>query len=191
MLEAVKSYYEDKLARFGTTPQGVDWKDAEGQSRRVELLMRDVEWFSSINDLGCGYGFMVNGRIYGEYTGYDVSGDMVRSAIKRYPGRIFIHGGAEALREADWTLASGIFNVKCDATIAEWEAHILRTLAQMLAKSRIGIGFNMLCDLATDRKQHLYYGNVEQYALWALNQGLKVTIYHDVKHEYTMIARKD
>lgn len=189
MLEGVIKHYETRLAQHGATALGVDWNSEAGQDERFAQLLAPVAVNSSINDLGCGYGKLARAR--SDYVGYDISPKMIAQATVLHPDRLFVLGGADALRLADWTLASGLFNVKLDAKITEWEEYVLRTLKQMCAKSRIGIGFNMLSDLATQRKPRLYYGNIEQYALWALHQGFKVTTHQDVKHEFTMIVRKD
>ena len=187
MLEAVVSHYENALATHGATARGVDWKDAAGQRRRFELLLQDIPIGHSINDLGCGYGAMSEG--IDKYVGYDISEQMIAAAREKYPCQQFILGGADGLLEADWTLASGLFNVKCGAKEWEWEAYIIRTLLQMANASRHGIGFNMLCDLATQRREDLYYGSTQTYMLWALNQGWRISVYQDVKHEFTLIAR--
>ena len=57
-LSAVASYYSEKLAQHGQTPQGADWNSEESQTLRFEQLTKVIipgRPFS-VNDLGCGYG---------------------------------------------------------------------------------------------------------------------------------------
>ncbi|QON81881.1 class I SAM-dependent methyltransferase [Mycobacterium tuberculosis] len=88
----------------------------------------------SINDLGCGYGALLDyldaRGFKTDYTGIDVSPEMVRAAALRFEGRAnadFICA-ARIDREADYSVASGIFNVRLKSLDTEWCAHIEATL---------------------------------------------------------------
>ena len=92
LLADVVSYYEGKLAEFGQTPRGVDWKDKESQiTRFVQLckLISSVDAFS-VNDLGSGYGslydYLQTSFSSFSYTGFDISSEMVEAARARAGG---------------------------------------------------------------------------------------------------------
>jgi len=82
----VRAYYTDKLREFGPTPRGVDWRDAESQELRFAQLMQicgDAR-SGSLIELGCGYGalylYLRRRGLDFDYTGYDLSEDMVQAA---------------------------------------------------------------------------------------------------------------
>lgn len=60
---------------------------------------------------------------------------------------------------ADYSIASGIFNVRFERTDEEWLAVILETLRNMNAFSTRGFSFNLLTTYADYRREHLYYGD--------------------------------
>lgn len=79
MLADVARYYASKLEAHGTTARGVDWNGEAGQALRFDQLVRIVNAADpfSINDLGCGYGALLDyldaRGFKTDYTGIDVS----------------------------------------------------------------------------------------------------------------------
>ncbi|WP_235627845.1 class I SAM-dependent methyltransferase [Mycobacterium tuberculosis] len=121
----------------------------------------------SINDLGCGYGALLDyldaRGFKTDYTGIDVSPEMVRAAALRFEGRAnadFICA-ARIDREADYSVASGIFNVRLKSLDTEWCAHIEATLDMLNAASRRGFSFNCLTSYsdASKMRDDLYYAD--------------------------------
>jgi hypothetical protein len=103
--------------------------------------------------LGCGYGRLtayLAEKYPGchRYAGYDLSADMIRSAEKGAHGlpavSFHVIAGPLEMAPADYTVASGIFNVKFDFPESRWLAYVLETLDAMDRKSRTGFAFNML-----------------------------------------------
>jgi len=129
-VSAAAAYYEYKLAQFGATPAGVDWNSEASQQLRFDQLFRCVSptWPSSIrsvNDYGCGYGALTDHLerlgFSGEYRGYDASPKMIEAAARDHSGRgRHFTSDRRALEVADLTVASGIFNVKLQATDEAW-----------------------------------------------------------------------
>lgn len=61
ILSEVANYYTDKLAQHGETPRGVDWNGTESQVLRFEQLGKILPASGfSLNDLGCGYGALLD-----------------------------------------------------------------------------------------------------------------------------------
>jgi Methyltransferase domain len=168
VVSAVEGYYAEKVRRHGATPSGVDWNGAEGQNLRFEQLMAILpaagDAFSLI-DYGCGYGALLDwmdGRgAEFRYTGYDVSSAMIEQARSAHSARGSFTSDAADLVPADYTVASGIFNVKLDASEARWERHVNETIDEMVRLSARGIAFNALTSHAdADRKRtDLYYAD--------------------------------
>src|SRR4051812_5574931 len=119
LLREVADYYAEKLAAHGDTPRGVDWNGEESQAIRFDQLCKVIapeRSTVSINDLGCGYGALLDylGGRYSStrYLGVDVSDEMIGAATKRnrdLPNARFITS-AEPDEGADYGVASGIFN---------------------------------------------------------------------------------
>jgi SAM-dependent methyltransferase len=152
LLGPVERYYSAKIAEHGAVPAGADWNSAESQELRFRELLRicDPRAPFTINDVGCGYGALVHlleqlGYDF-VYRGFDISPAMIaraRSALGETECWTFVENEA-ALAPADYSVASGIFNVKLDADDAAWERYVLATLDRLNELSTRGFAFNML-----------------------------------------------
>jgi SAM-dependent methyltransferase len=170
---AAATYYSGTLAAHGPTPRGVDWNSVESQERRFAALLHvvgDRDEFS-VNDFGCGYGALVDwldvrgARV--RYTGYDVSGTMLEAAAARCAERPWCRfvSDVQALESADFTIASGIFNVKGDAPTARWSAYMSETVDRIASVSSVGFTFNALTSYAdADRmRDDLHYADPREW----------------------------
>lgn len=202
LLDEVANYYSEKLAKHGETPLGVDWNGEESQILRFEQLCKVInrnEDFS-LNDLGCGYGALfdfLSDRYQGfSYLGVDVSGPMVRAAEQRFAGRPrarFI-SAAQPNSVADFSVASGIFNVRLGRTDADWVAYLQATLDVLDGCSRHGFAFNCLTSYsdADKMRDYLYYADpcaVFDYCKRRYSRN--VALLHDYQlYEFTILVRK-
>jgi SAM-dependent methyltransferase len=201
-LGEVGRYYTDKLGAHGASPQGVDWNGAESQRLRFEQLLRvcGAEARFSLNDLGCGYGALCDYlRSLGkecDYLGVDISAAMIAQAEASHRG---LRGcrfalGTRADRAADYSVASGIFNVRLSASDAAWREHILRTLDAIDADSRRGFAFNCLTRYsdAERMRDYLYYADpADLFDYCKRRFSRNVALLHDYDlYEFTLIVRK-
>jgi len=149
----IARYYSGKIALHGATPRGVDWTCAESQALRFERLLDVVDRPTfSINDVGCGYGALLGhlddrrGDADVDYLGIDLSRAMVERASELWgkrPGATFAEAPC-SLRVADYSVASGIFNVNLDQPLDAWEDFVERTLVRMTDASRVGVAVNFM-----------------------------------------------
>ncbi len=203
MLDAVQRYYSEKVTEHGPTAKGVDWNSEASQELRFEQLLKVCDFASTftINDYGCGYGALV--RYLEErgcrfrYTGFDISARMLEQArelVGDSEGYRFVEADGD-LERADFTVASGIFNVRLDAGDDAWETHLLSTLDRLDALSERGFAFNMLTSYSDpDRmRPDLYYADPRaifdrcqrSYSRW-------VALLHDYGlYEFTILVRKE
>jgi SAM-dependent methyltransferase len=168
LLTRVGSYYSEKLATHGATPAGVDWSSADSQTLRFRQLVRvcDEPGRFSFIDYGCGYGafapYLRQTGMLGSYVGYDIASDMVEAARALHPDADcrFV-SRREELDPADFTVASGIFNVKLDTPTDAWTDYVLRTLDDVASLSRRGFAFNALTSYSHPerRRADLYYAD--------------------------------
>jgi SAM-dependent methyltransferase len=203
VLDAVGRYYSDKLAQHGPTAKGVDWNDAASQDLRFEQLLRvcDADEPFTLVDYGCGYGalpmFLTERGYRFGYTGYDISDHMVDEARRLLAGAEhcrFVTSDGD-LDQADYAIASGIFNVRLEAGYEAWETHVLATIRRLDELSRRGFSFNMLTSYSDPERMRgdLYYADpstVFDYCKRHVSRW--VALLHDYGlWEFTMLVRKD
>jgi SAM-dependent methyltransferase len=202
ILQTVARYYADKLIAFGATPRGVDWNSADSQVLRFTRLLQVLPDAGgvSLNDYGCGYGALLDylrttGRSV-EYRGFDVSEAMIAAASARHAGAAgcSFTFDRQHLSTADYTVASGIFNVRLDCPVETWQEYVLQTLASIDALSIRGFAFNVLSTRSDrdKRRPDLYYADpVETFELCAARFSPRVALLHDYPlYEFTIIVRK-
>lgn len=201
ILSAVERYYSGKFAEHGASPQGVDWNSAESQDLRflqlAKLFENEPAPFS-VNDLGCGYGALagfLDRLVPGtSYTGYDLSATMLehaRASSHARPGVRF-QDGAD-LDRADYSVASGVFNVRLGFDEREWGQYVDATIAQLAAASEKGFAFNMLTSYSDldRRRDDLYYADPRVvFDTCKRRYSRNVALLHDYGlWEFTVIVR--
>lgn len=202
VLQPIEQYYTAKLREHGESARGVDWNGEESQVlrfRQLERLLAGGESFS-VNDLGCGYGalFAHLDASYKTFTyrGIDVSAEMVAAARRRYGSdpRASFQVGDACDQTADYSMASGIFNVRVAIDDAHWLAHILAALDGLDRASRRGFAFNCLTSYSDPEKRrpHLYYADPCAIFDHCKRRYAKdVALLHDYGlYEFTILVRK-
>jgi SAM-dependent methyltransferase len=177
----------------------VDWNSPESQELRFEQLLsvadREPGRFT-LNDFGCGYGALVGflraRELDVDYRGYDLSESMLAHARQEHGAATFVGSVAE-LVPADYTVASGIFNVKLEVPADQWREYVLATLETIAGLSLRGFAFNMLTSYSdADRmRDDLYYGDPRFFFdLCKREYSRHVALLHDYGlYEFTTIVR--
>ena len=185
MLKPVVRAFDKRLSEWGATARGVYWRNEQGQRLRFEVLARALAHESgpfTVNDLGCGYGAFFDylapefeDRLT-RFTGYDIAPLMLAEAKARIkdPRARFVRGLA-ATEDADYSFASGTFNMCLKADLAEWTAYIEASLAHLFGKTRKAMAFNMLTGAGTAR-EGLYYADPAHFVLYCQKLGKKVQL---------------
>jgi SAM-dependent methyltransferase len=203
LLKSVEQYYSERIAVHGPVARGVDWNSEASQVLRFEQLLKvcDVSPGFSLNDYGCGYGALVDylhsKKLIFQYHGFDISTSMIAHAHR-------LHGGLDGckffsdeslLPLADYTLASGIFNVKIQASDEEWRSYVLHTVNKIAASSRKGFAFNMLTVYSDPKRRRpdLHYADpLFWFDHCKRNFSRFVTLLHDYPlYEFTILVRKE
>jgi len=201
MLQSVERYYSEKVATYGRTPQGADWKSAESQAMRFDQLLRLIRpgGLFTVNDYGCGYGALVDylkkrNHHFG-YRGFDMSEKMITEArrVHTQSSHCEFFFDKSLLSPADYTVASGIFNVKLDAPESEWLEYILATLNELGGLSRKAFAFNALTSYSDPEfmRPHLYYADpLRLFDYCQKNFSRMVSLLHDYPlYEFTIVVR--
>lgn len=202
ILTEVEQYYTAKLAAHGQSAGGVDWNSHEGQFLRFSQLCKVIPEGTafSINDLGCGYGALVDylESKYAQkftYHGYDISTDMIKAGQERHqkPYCEFITA-EKPTRKADYGIASGIFNVMFGATHDGWWKYITDTIDDLDASCSKGFSFNCLTSYSDKdkMKDNLYYADpCRVFDYCKRNYSKQVALLHDYGlYEFTILVRK-
>jgi SAM-dependent methyltransferase len=203
ILSRVQEYYDEKLRAHGPTARGVDWNSQESQQLRFAQLLKLIDYVRpfTINDFGCGYGALIDylekNRLHFQYAGFDISPEMIAKAEELHPrsSRIEFVTDEDRLREADYTLASGIFNVKLQTGEAEWTKYVLDVLDIINSLSKTGFAFNALTKYsdAEFKRSDLYYADPLFFFDHCKTKYSRfVTLLHDYPlYEFTILVRKE
>lgn len=203
MLKEIDLYYSKKFAQYGETPHGVDWNSVESQMVRFHQLCKiiDPQYSTfSINDLGCGYGALLEllGTEYpaSSYLGVDISKKMIVAAERLHANRDNVRFivSSEPDQIADYGVASGIFNVRQGRNDSEWWDYITEMLDVLDRTSSLGFAFNCLTSYSDADKMHdyLYYANpCLLFDLCKRQYARQVALLHDYGlYEFTVLVRK-
>jgi len=198
----VRDYYSGTIERHGPTPLGVDWPNAASQYLRFVQLLKVCDFARpfSLNDFGCGYGALLEYlamRHAGAdvaYRGVDVSAPMIATARARWAGsrHVKFAVGARCGQIADYSIASGLFNIRLGHPVADWETYVEAILRDMRASSRIGIAVNFM--LPHDDKpteDELYRTEPQRWARFCRRElGCRVQLLGDYGlREFTLLIR--
>jgi hypothetical protein len=163
------NFYTTLLQRYGATPQGVGWPDAEDQQYRFHKLLEHISRAGSLLDWGCGLADLCP-LWPGEYIGYDWHPEM-RAIARRRQRRARIVDRPEL---ADWVVASGVFNLRCG------QKFTLPVLGQMWSYCRRGIAFNMLSARCPHQPHtYLYHDPDETLAFCRRRMSPAAQLYED------------
>lgn len=198
-------FYSNHLKDFGDSSKGVGWKNELAQQIRFEQLVKVFkrkEKFS-VNDLGCGTGefynfLLANGFRSVLYNGYDILEEMIKTAEEKLKNaehaKFFKIESPSELIIADYSVASGVFNVKYEATNEEWLSYILSALRKLDEKSRYGFSFNLLTSYSDKefRQSYLYYADpLFFFDYCKKNFSKNVALLHDYdQFDFTLLVRK-
>ncbi len=202
ILGDVERYYSEKIEFHGATARGVDWNSPDSQRLRfVQLLkLTDHSQPFTINDYGCGYGALADylkGEGYAfQYCGFDISPRMIAKGVELHAGmqEVAFVSREQDLSEADYTVASGMFNVKLQASSTEWESYMLRTLEAISRLSKRGFAFNVLTKYSDPEflRPDLYYADPLFFFDYCKTKFSRfVSLIHDYPlYEFTILVRK-
>lgn len=203
-LEKYRSYFNEKIKRFGAVPQGVDYNGPEAQAIRFAQLLRIIDSRRpfEIIDFGCGYGalleFLLREGWEFRYQGYDMLESMVETARRTHAkleNATFTEKAAK-LHSGDYLIAGAIFNNKFDASNAKWRDHTLEVLDMMNALCTRAFSFNMLTSYSDPDKMalrpDLYFADPLFYFDHCKKHfAADVAVLHDYGlYDFTILVRK-
>jgi len=201
--DQARQYFEDRLTTHGATARGVDWNSETAQELRFSQLIKVIDPAQpfSLLDYGSGYGALAGyllrlGYPMQQYVGFDVLESMVvkaRDVFSASPQCTFT-ASFNDLSPVDYTIASGIFNLKLETPFDQWTEYVVGELHKMNEFSRKGFSFNMLTKYsdAEFMRPHLYYADpCYLFDYCKRNFSRNVALLHDYEvYDFTLIVRK-
>ena len=202
-LDEIKKYFQDRLDTYGTSPRGADWNSSEAQNIRFAQLARVIVPAShfTVLDFGCGYGafadFLLEQKMFfTHFYGFDILDTAIKSAVETHPqtGLYSFSADWTQIPEVDYSVASGVFNIRLDTPYDQWTMYVLECLGQMDQKSRKGFASNFLTKYSDPEKMasRLYYADpCMLFDYCKKNFSRNVAILHDYGlYDFTIIVRK-
>jgi len=201
-LQSAAAHFSLMFNESGETARGVDWDSAASQQTQFAQLCRVIAAGAhySINDIGCGYGALVDvlARAGGDfsYHGFDVSGPLIAAAQARHAGKAHLRFSCSAQvdQAADYSVASGIFHKRFGRSDGEMLDYQLRTLDMLDRTSRLGFSFNSFSRYAAARPQRndLFYADpCRLFEHCQKSYARHVALLHDYDPlDFTIIVRK-
>src|SRR5262249_42205203 len=131
-----------------------------------------------------------------DYTGYDLSEDMVQAARATLGADPWAKAsvGGRPTGAADYCVASGLFNVRLAFSDTEWRRYILDTLDDMAQAARGGFAFNALTRFSDPERMDpkLYYADPGDLLTHCLSTyGRRVSLLHGYGlFEFTVLVWK-
>jgi len=141
--------HRDSLTRYGHHPNALYWSSKEIQEIRFKMLAQiGVQPGDSLLDVGCGFADFNHwfeasfGRI--DYTGIDLSPDLLREAGRLNPDAVLIEGDLFDTefdeQSFDWVVLSGALNEQ----LGDEGDYAYRVIERMFELCRRGTAFNLL-----------------------------------------------
>lgn len=204
-LHQVKAYFKDKLTTYGATAQGADWNSPQSQEIRFDQLIKVIHETSefSILDYGCGYGALADylrkkGYEYTLYVGYDILEPMIQTARQLHEGmeRIIFTSDIAQIPIMDYAVASGVFNIRLNASYEEWTEYTLTCLEKLNTLTRKGFSVNFLTKYSDkermEERPDLYFADpcfLFDYCKRRFSKN--VALLHDYNlYDFTILVRK-
>jgi SAM-dependent methyltransferase len=190
--------YADRLRQHGADVKALGWRDQEQQALRFDILAADGVALAGMRvlDVGCGFGdlysHLAQRGIEVEYTGCDISRDVLEIAQTRHPGLEFeerdIVDKPYPERSFDYVIISGVFNHR----LADNQRFLKETLQAAFNACRVAVAANMTTDHVDYRDEYLYYFNPESVLAFCRTLTRHVAMRHDYPlYEFTVFLRRN
>lgn len=200
-LERVVSRFNEKFEEFGPVGKGVDYNSDEAQRLRFEQLEKllPVDAPFSLVDYGCGYGALIDflrerGHRF-RYTGYDLSEQLIAHAKQAHEGQgdLRFTSDLSGVEPADYCIACGVFNIKLDMDVDQWNEYFHEQLVRLAGLGSKGFAFNTLTAYsdAEHMRSDLFYPDPrEVFDFCVRNISRYVAVLHDYPlYDCTFLVR--
>ncbi len=147
--QRIQDRHRDALLRYGWHPNALYWRTLSVQETRFAVLAEvGLQAGDSLLDVGCGFGDLavfLRARGYDiDYTGIDLSAELIAAGRERYPGITLYEGDLfdvdPAPQSFDVLMLSGALNEGLD----DGGAYARRVIERLYQSCRRAVAFNLL-----------------------------------------------
>lgn len=146
--DSLADYYNKTISKHGNSRKALMWNSHFSQTVRYKILCDQLHQQPySICDVGCGCGdlfhYIKHHQLPFDYTGIDISANMIVAAQKAYPTGIFRCLSLDEIKinhSFDCVMASGIFNLR----MKDHDNTVFNTINTMIDLAKSHIRFNVL-----------------------------------------------
>jgi SAM-dependent methyltransferase len=174
-IASIITHYEQSLQKYGNTPKGVDWPNANDLSLRFSImvdLFKNEKKRISLLDLGCGIGLLLKYMTethqldHIDYSGIDISPIMVERAKALWPDHTFIQKNILTQpfcsNSFDYILMNGVLTEKQTLSykeMASYSQDLIKTAFKIVKK---GLAFNVMSPFVTHSRIDLFHYDVNE-----------------------------
>jgi SAM-dependent methyltransferase len=189
--------YAERIRNFGPIVKALGWRDVNQQKLRFKILIEcmEIEDKSSILDIGCGFGDLLNylleKKYNVDYCGCDLSPDVIKIASKNHKDINFLQKDILIDKfpshSFDYVVMSGLFNYR----ITDNLKYLKSMVEESFKIARKGISFNLTTNNVDYMDRKLYYYDPMEIFNFCKIFTNKIVIRHDYPlYEFTVCLKK-
>lgn len=188
----LNEHYLPLLEQYGSTFRAVDWGSHHSQMMRFQVLLEVGNFInSSVLDVGCGVGHLVNYLtdigFKGDYLGIDALPEMITIAREYHPTRNFQESNilVQNRCNAEYVLGSGLFTFG-DQEIME------NTIQEMFKACHKAVAFNSLSSWTDNKEMGEFYADPLAIVEFCRTLTPWVILRHDyMPHDFTIYMYRE
>jgi SAM-dependent methyltransferase len=197
-IQEIRDHYDHRISPRRKNHEILDWASHESQHARFQVFADSVYLAGkTLLDVGCGLGdlraYLRLRNIPADYTGVDVSENMVQAALERQPdGRFLcadVFGETSFFPPAafDVVFCSGIFNLN----LGNNRQFLAPALARLLELAREHAAFNLLHQRSAGSDKKYFYYDPDEILQLLKSQPCQVRIIDNYLHnDFTVVCTK-
>ncbi|GAB4223048.1 MAG: hypothetical protein Tsb005_16890 [Gammaproteobacteria bacterium] len=186
-------HYQHCFARFGDTPQGADWPNANDLMTRYQVMLDVIrERNNSIKllDFACGSGSFFSYLAQTDlaninYLGIDINDALITVAKNKFPTQQFwcldILESEQILPVVDYVVCNGLFTVKRAISTATMMRFMQIIIEKLFAITQQGLAFNVMSPHVDWRREDLFYVDMMELTTFIIKH---LTRNFVIRHDY-------
>tara|TARA_B110000503_G_scaffold140872_1_gene232898 strand:+ start:1008 stop:1601 length:594 start_codon:yes stop_codon:yes gene_type:complete len=172
------AFYKNLIKKHGNNFKSLNWGSEESQKLRFEILCQSINLNNKkILDVGCGlcdfYSYLLKKNINLEYTGIDITDDMIMLSKKKFPNiNVLKSDIVQIENQYDCIFASGIFTYQSQGFLEEF-------VKTAFSKTKEVLAFNVLSNWSSNIEQNEFYADPLETLTYCRTLSPYVTLRHD------------
>lgn len=173
----IARHYEECLRKHGPNHKGMDWPNQADLARRFDVMLgltKPGTEVSRLLDLGCGAGLFAEHLSEHDhiaafnYTGVDISPEMVAAAKEKNPG-VFFETRDVLIRpyekdSFDYVVMNGLLTEKLTLSQSDMEEFAFAMIKRAFDSCRVGIAFNVMSSHVDWKREDLFHLSFDSLA---------------------------